>query len=91
MGASKLTAAQLELCERFARAKPKASLCYVGPDFANAVPRYFPVLVGRGVRNLDDPPGGYISPVDARAAAARFRERCRVYLAGRSALAAEGE
>jgi len=75
------SADKIALCRRFAKARASHEVLYTGNDLATARRRYFPKLAGRLVRNASDPKDGFETIQEALDAAARYRKKCRDFLA----------
>lgn len=71
------------LCREFLKARPSAAVRCIGPTLEEAADAWLPRLKGEFVRNPDDPAAGYETRQDAVAAARRWRESCRRWLAER--------
>lgn len=72
-----------DLCRSFIKARPSAAVRHLGPTLEKATDAWLPRLNGEFVRNPDDPAMGYETRQDAVAAARRWRESCRRWLAER--------
>ena len=67
------------LLRKFATGKISAVQFNLSPE-RGFEPRWRPRINGKGVRNADDPDEGFMTRNEAKSAAARFKEHCRIYL-----------
>lgn len=73
---------RIEIAKGFAAARRAlAARHLLGPDLGTAELRWLPLLNRQTVRNSDDPPLGFATRAEAVAAARRYRQSCRDWLA----------